>query len=279
MHDLKKDILNASNRQQEWKHVGAERGFMLIRNRLLAGVSVFSLAFMLISCGGGSSSSSATASANQIPSELRDYPYCEVVPNTIANGIITEHVFNTLKYGPCSSTQFATVTEQNIIDAYNASYPGNSTSATINGPRAWVVDTLTATGGVTTSDQSLVVNGIEFSLTGIVSRPVGSPALGSDPYVPYTVNRNTIYLFKAGTLVYELTDPSGNVYVMQSYSKQIDPNLRLSMLPYIGPTNQLAAGWTYSSRRLSADLTLTAAGSTTIVNDYYANTYQINPNR
>ena len=110
------------------------------------------------------------------------------------------------------------------------------------------------------------MNGIEFSLTGIVSRHVGTAALGSVPYVPYTVSRGTVYLFKAGTLVYELTDPSGNVYVMQSYSKQIDPNLTLRQLPNIGPSNQLAAGWSYAARRLTADLTLTAAGSTTIVN-------------
>ena len=253
--------------------------FISAQSTLNAGLVAVSCALFLAACGGGSDSTPATTSSStQYPSELRDYPYCEVVPNTVANGIITEHVFNTLKYGPCSSNQFSTVTEQNIIDAYNASYPGDSTSATINGPRAWVVDTLTATGGVTTTDQSLTVNGIQFSLTGIVTRAVGTPALGSDPYAPYTVSRGTVYLFKAGRLVYELTGPDGKVYVMQSYSKQFNPNLTLSTLADIGPNLHLPTGWTYNSRRLTADLTLTAAGETTIVNDYFANTYQINPN-
>ena len=245
---------------------------------VLAVIVSFGIALTLSACGSGSSPTSTSSNTNQVPSELRDYPYCEVIPNTVSGNTLTQHVFNTLPYGPCLSQQFATITEQDISNAYNAAYSANSTSADINGPRAWVVDQITATGGVTSSGDSLTVNGIKFGLTGMLTFPVGSPPLGSDPYVPYTVNRNTIYLYRAGTLVYELTDPNGNVYVMQAYSKQIDPSLTLNALKDIGPTNQLATGWTYSSRRLPADLTLTAAGSTTIVNDHYANTYQINPN-
>ena len=247
---------------------------------VLVGAAAFGIAITLTACGGGSSSTTpATTSTNQTPSELRDYPYCEVIPGNVSGSTLTQHVFNTLAYGPCVSSQFATVTPQNIIDAYNASYSPQATVADINGPRAWVLDTITSTGGVTSSGETLTVNGIKFGLTGMLSFPVGTPPLGSDPYVPYTVSRNTVYLFRAGGLVYELTDPSGNVYVMQAYSKQINPNLTMKHPPNIGPDIQLKAGWTYSSRRLTSDLTLTAAGSTTIVNDYYANTYQINPNR
>lgn len=257
-------------------------GTVIVR-QIFNGIAALVMTVALTSCGGGSDSAPATSTSssntNQQPTELRDYPYCEVIPGEINGNTLTQHVFNTLPYGPCLSNQFATVTEQNIIDAYNAAYSGHATVAEINGPRAWVLDTITSTGGVTSSGESLTVNGIKFGLTGMLTFSVGAPAVGSDPYVPYTVNRNTIYLFRAGGLVYELTDPSGNVYVMQAYSKQIDPSLTMKDLPNIGPTNQLAPGWTYSSRRLTADLTLTAAGSTTIVNDHYANTYQINPNR
>ena len=65
--------------------------------------------------------------------------------------------------------------------------------------------------------------------------------------------------------------------MMQSYSQQIDPSLSLERLPDIGPTDQLPEGWSYAARRLTEDLTLTASGTTQIVNDYYRNTYQINP--
>ena len=221
--------------------------------------------------------SSCFNSGGTIPPELRDYPYCEVIPDTVSDGIMTEHVFNTLPYGPCIPKQFAQITEQDIITAYNNAYPGNSTSATINGPRHWVLDSITSTGGTTSSGESLTVNGIEFGLAGQLVVPEGTPPIGSSPYVPSTIQRNTIYLFKKGTLVYELTDPSGTVYVMQSYSQQVDQSLTLSKLRFIGPNLQLPTGWRYTVHRLTANLTLTAAGSTTIVNDYYRDTYQIDP--
>lgn len=219
----------------------------------------------------------STATTSGPPAELRDYPYCEVIPDTVSGDTVTEHIFNTLPYGPCSPQQFETITEQDIIDAYNAAYGANSTSATINGPRHWVLDTLTATGGVSDSGQTLTVNGIEFGLVGQLQIPVGQPPVGTDKYVPNTVQRDTIYEFKAGRQVFELTDPSGNVWVMQSYSQQIDPSLSLARLPYIGPEIGLPEGWSYAARTLTEDLTLTASGSTQVVNDGYENTYQINP--
>ena len=73
---------------------------------------------------------------------------------------------------------------------------------------------------------------------------VGEPTVGSDPYVVNTVQRDTIYVFKRGLLVFELADPSGNVYVvMQSYSQQIRPlRCRYERLPDIGPRDLLAGG-------------------------------------
>ncbi len=232
------------------------------------------VSFLLGACGGGSSSTTSTSGP---PAELRAYPYCEVIPDTASGDTLTEHVFNTLPFGPCPGKKFATITEQEIIDAYNAAYGANSTSATINGPRRWVLDTITATGGVTSSGDTLTVDGIKFGLVGELQTPVGQPTIGTDPYVVNTVQRNTVYLFKKGLQVFELTDPSGKVYVMQSYSQQIDPSLSLEMLPDIGPTDQLPEGWSYAARRLTEDLTLTASGMTQIVNDYYRNTFQINP--
>lgn len=226
---------------------------------------------LLAACGDSTTSGSGT------PAELRDYPYCEVIPDTVSGDTVTEFVFNTLPFGPCPVNRFLAVTEQDIIDAYNAAYGANATSATINGPRHWVLDTLTATGGVTKSGDTLTVNGIEFGLVGQLQIPVGQPTIGSDPYVVNTVQRDTIYVFKKGLQVFELTDPDGNVYVMQSYSQQVDPSLSFAKLPDIGPTNQLPEGWSYAARRLTEDLTLTASGTTQIVNDYYRNTYQIDP--
>jgi hypothetical protein len=230
------------------------------------------LSFLLGACGDDSSSTTSGP-----PAELRDYPYCEVIPDTVSGDTVTEFIFNTLPFGPCPAKEFAAVTEQDVIDAYNAAYGANSTSATVNGPRHWVLDTITATGGVTDSTDTLTVDGIKFGLVGKLQIPVDQPTIGIDPFVVNTVQRNTIYLFKKGRLVFELTDPSGNVYVMQSYSQQVDPFLTYERLPDINPPHLLPEGWSYAARRLTEDLTLTASGTTQIVNDDYRNTYQINP--
>jgi hypothetical protein len=243
------------------------------RSSVTAATGALCLSVLLGACG----DSGSTASSSGPPAELRDYPYCEVIPDTISGDTLTEHIFNTLPFGPCLASEFAAVTEEDVLDAYNAAYGANATTATINGVRHWVLDTLTSTGGVTSSGDTLTVDGIEFGLVGQLQTPVGDATIGTDPYVVNTVQRNTIYTFKKGFQVFELTDPSGNVYVMQSYSQQVDPSLSLEKLPDIGATDQLPPGWSYAARRLTEDLTLTASGSTQIVNDYYRNTYQIDP--
>jgi hypothetical protein len=41
--------------------------------------------------------------------------------------------------------------------------------------------------------------------------------------------------------------------------------------------NKMPKGWVYRTRKLKKDLTLTAAGTTQVVNDQLRNTYQVNP--
>ena len=117
---------------------------------------------------------------------------------------------------------------------------------------------------------------MQLGLKALLTIPAGAPTIGTDPYVVNTVQRNTTYVFKAGRKVYELIDPDKNVYVMQSYTTQMQP-LTLKKLDKIGPFNKLPKGWKYRVRTLKNDLTLTAAGTTSIVNDNFRNTYQINP--
>lgn len=213
-----------------------------------------------------------------IPRDVRDYPYGEAIPDTVGNGTLTEHVFNTLGYNTCPTNQWDTITESNISTSFNQQYNGNSTNATINGRRHWVMDTIVNNSvGTNANTNTLLVNGLWFGLQALLTVPVGAPTIGQQPYVVNTVDRYTTYTFKEGRLVYELTDPSGNVYVAQSYSQQIDRSLTLAKLPFIAYEDQLPEGWTYQARTLPTDLVLTANGATQIVNDHLRNTFQLNP--
>lgn len=242
--------------------------------RALVGVTAGALAIGLISAA----PAMALAPAGDVPSEVRDYPYCELIPDTVADGVITEHVFNTLGFNTCPKDIWSTITEQNVIDAYNAAYgsTGLATSATLNGRRHWVMDTIKSNGGNSSSPDTLTVNGMELGKKAILTVPAGQATIGTNAYEVSTVQRSTTYVFKKGRKVYELVDPDKNVYVMQSYTDAIAP-LTLKKLNFIGKYNQLPKGWKYRVRTLDQDLNLTANGATQIVNDYFRNTYQINP--
>ena len=243
-----------------------------VRRSTIIGVTVGALAIGL----GAFTPAMAAAPTGNVPSDVRDFPYCELIPDTVADGVTTEHVFNTLGFNDCPTDQWNGITEQMVIDAYNAQYGGGATAATLNGRRHWVMDTIKSDGGTTSSTDTLTVNGMQLGLKALLTIPAGAPTIGTDPYVVNTVQRNTTYVFKAGRKVYELIDPDKNVYVMQSYTTQMQP-LTLKKLDKIGPFNKLPKGWKYRVRTLKNDLTLTAAGTTSIVNDNFRNTYQINP--
>jgi hypothetical protein len=210
------------------------------------------------------------------PAEVRDYLYCEVVLDATVNGVISHPVFNTVGYQTStpgdSCPNWATQTSQEVIAAYNAdpSYTGGATDVTMNLPRHFVMDSVVESGSSTNG--ILWVDTTEYGYVANLTTPP------QPVYVVTTVQRNSTWTYKKGTLVYELTDPNGITYVMQSYTTLVDPKLTLRKLSHIGPKDQLPTGWKYKARRLKAELNLTATGSTQIVNDYFRNTYQINPN-
>ena len=249
-----------------------------------ASVAILGLAG-LCAVAGTASAQTSTTPTTASPMKVFNYPYCELIPDTVANGTITEHVFNTLGFNTCPASTFNTITEQNIIDAYNTQYPpaagaAPATSATINGRRFWVMSTIQSTGGVTSSPDTLTVNGMQLGLKAVLTTPQGSATVGQVPYTAQTVQRNTVYVFKANRPVFELVSPTGQVYVMQSYTLAYDANLNLKLLQnvkYMTAKNKMPKGWKYRTRKLKKDLTLTASGTTQVVNDQLRNTYQVNP--
>lgn len=93
-------------------------------------------------------------------------------------------------------------------------------------------------------------------------------------YVPQEVDRDTVFVFAAGKPVFELTDPDGNVYMMQSYAQIVDPSLTLADLPGLGTRLSLPEGWSFSTRTLDAGYRLEADGVAYVVRDELQNTYQ-----
>jgi hypothetical protein len=64
---------------------------------------------------------------------------------------------------------------------------------------------------------------------------------------------------------------------MHAYAQTKDPNLSIDDLASLGERLALPEGWAYVTPKLERDLTLTAQGSATVIQDELQNTYQRRP--
>jgi len=199
---------------------------------------------------------------------LRDVRYCEVIPSVTQDSVTTTYVYNTLTFNFCPPQQWKGLSEDEVNQEFG------SQNAELNGPRHWVIDQLTATGGTTASGETFTFGGIEMGLRATLTTEAGQATVGNEFYVPNSVARDTIWTYSAGKEIYTLTAPDGDVYVMQSYAQIKDPTLTIKQLPELGNKLSLPEGWTYGSQTLTDDLLLNSNGMATVVNDDYYNTYQ-----
>ncbi|WP_051978368.1 hypothetical protein [Edaphobacter aggregans] len=201
---------------------------------------------------------------------LRDVRYCEIIPSVVTGSITTTYVYNTLTFNRCPRGQWSQITEGEVNREFG------SQSAQLNGPRHWVMDEIQASGSTTTGE-TFTFGTIEMGLRGIIVTPTGTPTVGNQFYVPNQVQRDTIFVYKAGQPIFILTDPLGNEYVMQSYAQIVDTTLMYKDLPNLASELRLPSGWQFSTRTLTQDLQMNSNGLAIVVNDDLANSYQLNP--
>ncbi len=141
---------------------------------------------------------------------------------------------------------------------------------TLNGPRHFLMDSVTATPGRVRSFHGQ-------RLRRVATIPIRTVAdLSRTPYTDRTIERTNTWRWRRGRVVYELVAPGGDVYVMQSYSQILDPKLTIGKLRTLGRRLDLPTGWRYRTRRLRKDLAVAAiGGQATIVQDELQNTYQL----
>jgi hypothetical protein len=200
------------------------------------------------------------------PDGIRDVRYCEVVLLKADSDGLYAEVWNTMGRSECPQDEWEAIDTAAIAAEYGAA------TALANGPRYWTLDRIDATMQQTAPVTTF--GSIEMFLGATVDLGAGLPSTA--PYTQRPVARDTVFYFDAGTEVYELTDPDGVVYVMQSYSQKIDPTLSADQLPGLGGRLKLPAGWTFSSRVLDAELGVRDVdGVAVVVQDDLENTYQL----
>jgi hypothetical protein len=97
-------------------------------------------------------------------------------------------------------------------------------------------------------------------------------------YVPSLIRRSSVWTFKAGRSVCLLREPGGAVWVLQEYTKAVDPSLTPDNLDSLGKKYKtLPQGWKFETKILEKDLVLDttkAGGWAAIIRDDLHGTYQ-----
>lgn len=195
---------------------------------------------------------------------IRGNRYCEVI---VSKALTQFSVYNTFGLNDCPPKQWERVTEACVKQETGKSL------VHLNGPRYWVIDGF---------QHSHLVNATPKKICGLEMREAGVLKLGlidllkaKQPYREKQVSRHTTWVYEAGKPVYELIDPKGRVFVMQSYSVQKHAQTQKS-LSKLRDDLILPRGWTFKTGLLKKRSLLPAIRDlATVVQDDFANTYQL----
>ena len=234
--------------------------------------AVFGL--LAFSACGGTDPSEAIPAVEQTqfqrpPEDMRNFRYCEVIPVFKRGSDLYIEVYASIGLNECPEEAWNTLTADAIAEEYGA------VQVEMNGPRFWLVNQTTASG---TSANGKVAEfaGMQLRRAAVIEMQLSDTqgTLGEERYVDNEVQRTTTFLFTAGSMVYELTSPDGEVYRMQSYAHIIDPTLTIDDLETLGDRLDLPEGWSYEARVLSEDSQMIADGLAFVLSDDLLNSYQ-----
>ena len=156
--------------------------------------------------------------------------YCEILLPFLEDGGIMATVYGTQQLNDCPQDAWDAIDPTAIAAEYGALL------ASKNGPRYWVLDEIEIGEGGFDADppegfgQVFLFGDLEMRLLTTVVPPVDEGSNAANPYSIARVDRNTISTFAAGRRVYQLQDPEGERYIMQSFCQIVDPDLQLHEL-------------------------------------------------
>lgn len=244
---------------------------------LIAGIAFGAVAAMTLAGAAPAGSATAVApAASPQPAKpamienLRDMRYCEVLTIVRQGLSFIVDVYNTTGLDLCPAEQWAALDAKALARQFKVAF------VKLNGPRHWTLDAIEA-GGASTSGPTMTFGGIAMKLRATLKTKLWQGTVGDRFYKPNKVRRTTIFHYKAGSPVYELVAPAGDVYMMQSYAQIADPKLSIGDLLQLGRRLKLPAGWTYRTRTLATDYALQANGTAYVINDDLYDSYQRRP--
>ena len=196
---------------------------------------------------------------------IRGDRYCEIV---FTESITTYKVYNTFGLNDCPAAIW------NNINVNQVKKDAGSSFVHLNGPRYWVIDGYKHSSLINATPKTL--GGLAMRETGILHLSAYDllRAKSGSHYQQWKVERHSTWIYEAGKPIYELIDPEGNVYVMQSYSTQKYPQTKESLTSLVSRLT-LPTGWQFKTGDIKNREALhTIDNVAIVVQDDYLNTYQ-----
>ncbi|OBG40550.1 hypothetical protein A5672_13880 [Mycobacterium alsense] len=173
-------------------------------------------------------------------------------------------VYNSFPLNDCPAELWS------ALDPHAIAAENGAAAALLNGPRYWLMNAI---------EKQQQGPQITKNFGGIEMIQQATVLLSSMNPAPFTVNkvsRNTVFVFNAGEEVYELIDPRGRRWVMQTWSQVADPDLKREDLPGLAGRLDLPSGWSYQSRVLTSELRVdTTTQAAEVLQDNLTNSYSL----
>lgn len=195
---------------------------------------------------------------------LRGKRYGEILLVSVGADGPEATVYNTFPLNDCPAELWSQ------LDAAALAKEHGAAAALLNGPRYWLMDTIEKDMGG--EREITTFGGIDMLRQATVALSSMNPA----PYSVNEVDRRAVFVFAAGQPVFELIDPAGRRWVMQTWSQTVDPTLTLDDLPGLAARLTLPDGWAYETRILERPLRVdTSTHRASVIQDSLANSYSL----
>lgn len=197
---------------------------------------------------------------------MRGIRYCEII---FSHGL-SGYVYNTINLNHCPSQIWDKITPS-MIKKETGSY-----FVYLNGPRYTVMDGARNTEFLSTERKTL--GGLSMRHAGTIHLNFLDLIKNSTPYSEHQVDRKSTWVYQANKPVFELIDPKGRVFVMQSYSNEVVKQSE-DQLSHLGSRLTLPKGWRFRTGILKHDDYVVAVNNqAVVVQDNFKNTYQLATN-
>jgi len=173
-------------------------------------------------------------------------------------------VYNTFGLNDCPAELWSKLDADALAKSHGAA------AALLNGPRYWLMDSVEKHSAG--QPEIATFGGIDMVRQATVMLTSMNPA----PYRPNTVTRNAAFVFNSGEPVFELVDPAGRQWVMQTWSQIVDPTLAYEDLAGLATRLSLPDRWCYRARVLDEDLRIdTTNQAAQVLQDDLTNSYSL----